>query len=162
MLGWALPVFDRRPRRDGQQRRRAHNPAHRLKPQKCSLRWPRCRSRKLGRHRFLDRDLQIEQCRSACLSGRYLHCHRRRPQTKPDQRPATMELRQIGGIGAPLTCNRAFCDLKWARNAGYFHLKRIPLSEVFSGSYDHRSSPTPSGARDRRLSLCSSVSPPQW
>ncbi|MBB3995863.1 hypothetical protein GGR95_003527, partial [Sulfitobacter undariae] len=31
------------------------------------------------------------------------HSHRCRPQTKPDQRSATVELRQIGGIDAPLT-----------------------------------------------------------
>ena len=30
-------------------------------------------------NRFLDRDLQIEQCRSAYLSGPNAHSHRRRP-----------------------------------------------------------------------------------
>jgi len=54
--------------------------------------WSRRRSRKLGRHRVADRNLQTERRRAPCLAGRNPHRHSQRPQTEPDRRSATVEL----------------------------------------------------------------------
>ncbi len=60
-------------------------------------------TRKLGHHRLPDRDAQTQHSRSLRISGRHAHSHHLRPQTKPDKSSSTLELRQIGGSGAPLT-----------------------------------------------------------
>jgi len=48
----------------------------------------------------------------------------RRPQTTPDQRSATMELRQIGGIGAPVTF--------WSQRCPHKALGGRPPAVVYS------------------------------
>jgi len=57
------------------------------------------------------RDLQNQCCRSPCLSGRYAHRHRQRPQADPDWRAITVEL--CGGVSCSTTLIRRYVLGRW-------------------------------------------------